>query len=131
MASFLGTNVTQTGPCFEYTKQTLTDSISSLICMNDSSFNAISHYLTKLNLFPRSDTQSLPLQPEEHISSGNLPNKSNLTSLAAFSPSSRRFLSIIFDLSAAALSSALTVQPMDPEAGAHRPLARKQKGICR
>ncbi len=57
----------------------------------------------------------------------NLPNKSSFTSLAAFSPSSRRFLSIIFDLSAAALSSALTVQPMAPNAGAHRPLAQKKK----
>ncbi|TNN84418.1 hypothetical protein EYF80_005411 [Liparis tanakae] len=36
-----------------------------------------------------------------------------------------RFLSIIFDLSAAALSSALTVQPMAPDAGAHRPLASR------
>lgn len=53
-----------------------------------------------------------------------LPNKSNFTSLAAFSPSSRRFLSIIFVLSAAALSSALTVQPMVPKGRAHRPLAQ-------
>lgn len=48
-----------------------------------------------------------------------LPSKSSFTSLAAFSPSSRRFLSIIFDLSAAALSSALNVQPMFPKARAH------------
>lgn len=54
----------------------------------------------------------------------NLPNKSNFTSLAAFSPSSRRFLSIIFDLSAAALSSALTVQPIASNAGVRRPLSQ-------
>lgn len=53
---------------------------------------------------------------------GHPPSSSSLTSLAAFSPSSRRFLSIIFDRSAAALSSALTVQPMAPHGGAHRPL---------
>lgn len=54
------------------------------------------------------------------------PNNSSLTSLAAFSPSSRRFLSIIFDLSAAALSSALTVQPMAPnKRGVHRPLEQQ------
>lgn len=41
-----------------------------------------------------------------------LPKRSSLTSLAAFSPSSRRFLSIILLLSTAALSSALNVQPM-------------------
>lgn len=46
----------------------------------------------------------------------DLPSSSSFTSLAAFSPSSRRFLSIILDLSAAALSSALTVQPMAPHA---------------
>ncbi len=39
------------------------------------------------------------------------PNRSSFTSLAALSPSSRRFLSIILDRSAAALSSWLTVQP--------------------
>lgn len=50
----------------------------------------------------------------------DLPNRSSFTSLAAFSPSSRRFLSIIFDLSAAALSSALTVQPMAPNTGSWR-----------
>lgn len=44
------------------------------------------------------------------------PSRSSFTSLAAFSPSSRRFLSIIFDLSAAAFSSWLTVQPMFPSA---------------
>lgn len=47
-----------------------------------------------------------------HTTCHDLPSRSSFTSLAAFSPSSRRFLSIIFDLSAAALSSALTVQPM-------------------
>lgn len=41
-----------------------------------------------------------------------LPRRSSLTSLAAFSPSSRRFLSIILLLSTAALSSALSVQPI-------------------
>lgn len=41
-----------------------------------------------------------------------LPKRSSLTSLAAFSPSSRRFLSIILLLSTAALSSALSVQPI-------------------
>lgn len=56
-----------------------------------------------------------------------LPKSSSLTSLAAFSPSSRRFLSIILDLSAAALSSALTVQPMAPRQGSAKPFAR-QKG---
>lgn len=35
-------------------------------------------------------------------------------------------MSIIFDLSAAALSSALTVQPMAPNAGAHRTLSHKK-----
>lgn len=57
-------------------------------------------------------------------SSSDPPNRSSFTSLAAFSPSSRRFLSIILDLSAAALSSALTVQPMAPNTGAH---THKQK----
>lgn len=46
---------------------------------------------------------------------GASPSSSSLTSRAAFSPSSRRFLSIILDRSAAALSSALTVQPMAPQ----------------
>lgn len=46
----------------------------------------------------------------------DLPSRSSFTSLAAFSPSSLRFLSIILDLSAAALSSWLTVQPMVPSA---------------
>ena len=41
-----------------------------------------------------------------------IPKSNNLTSLAAFSPSNRRFLSIIFDRSAAALSSALVAQPI-------------------
>lgn len=41
-----------------------------------------------------------------------LPKRSSFTSLAAFSPSSRRFLSIILLLSTAALSSALSVQPI-------------------
>lgn len=44
------------------------------------------------------------------------PSRSSFTSLAAFSPSSLRFLSIILDLSAAALSSWLTVQPIVPSA---------------
>lgn len=47
---------------------------------------------------------------------GYSPSRSSFTSLAAFSPSSLRFLSIILDLSAAALSSWLTVQPMVPSA---------------
>lgn len=41
-----------------------------------------------------------------------LPKRSSLTSLAAFSPSSLRFLSIILLRSTAALSSALRVQPI-------------------
>ena len=41
-----------------------------------------------------------------------LPRRSNFTSLAAFSPSILRFLSIILDRSAAALSSALVAHPM-------------------
>lgn len=45
-----------------------------------------------------------------------LPKSSSFTSFAAFSPSSRRLLSMILDLSAAALSSWLTVQPMVPSA---------------
>lgn len=45
-----------------------------------------------------------------------IPNRSSFTSLAAFSPSSRRFLSIILDRSCAALSSWLTVHPMVPSA---------------
>lgn len=53
----------------------------------------------------------------------DLPSSSSFTSLAAFSPSSRRFLSIILDLSAAALSSALTVQPMAPRT---RPVLHRQ-----
>lgn len=52
--------------------------------------------------------------PKKGVACHDLPSRSSFTSLAAFSPSSRRFLSIIFDLSAAALSSALTVQPMAP-----------------
>lgn len=59
----------------------------------------------------------LPLQKKKEkpsVACQDLPSRSSFTSLAAFSPSSRRFLSIIFDLSAAALSSALTVQPMAP-----------------
>lgn len=44
------------------------------------------------------------------------PSSSSLTSRAAFSPSSRRFRSIILLLSTAALSSALRVQPMVPGA---------------
>lgn len=40
------------------------------------------------------------------------PNSSSFTSRAAFSPSSRRLRSIMRERSAAALSSALTVQPM-------------------
>lgn len=54
---------------------------------------------------PRSDENT-------HIGIHDLPSNSSFTSRAAFSPSSRRFLSIIFDLSEAALSSALTVHPM-------------------
>ena len=42
----------------------------------------------------------------------NLPRRRSLTSLAALSPSALRFLSIILLLSTAALSSALSVQPM-------------------
>lgn len=59
----------------------------------------------------------------------DLPSSSSFTSLAAFSPSSRRFLSIILDLSAAALSSALTVQPMAPHArpGFHK-TSRTKRG---
>lgn len=43
-----------------------------------------------------------------------LPSSRSLTSLAAFSPSSLRFLSIILLLSTAALSSVLNVQPILP-----------------
>lgn len=49
-----------------------------------------------------------------------LPSSSSLTSRAAFSPSSRRFRSIILLRSTAALSSALSVQPIVPEARAAR-----------
>lgn len=48
------------------------------------------------------------------VGQGTSPRSSSFTSRAAFSPSSRRFLSIILERSAAALSSALTVQPMAP-----------------
>lgn len=48
------------------------------------------------------------------------PSSSSLTSRAAFSPSSRRFRSIILLRSTAALSSALSVQPMVPGARACR-----------
>lgn len=47
-----------------------------------------------------------------------LPSSSSLTSRAAFSPSSRRFRSIILLRSTAALSSALSVQPIVPGAKA-------------
>uniref|UniRef100_M3Z3L0 Uncharacterized protein n=1 Tax=Mustela putorius furo TaxID=9669 RepID=M3Z3L0_MUSPF len=49
-----------------------------------------------------------------------LPSSSSLTSRAAFSPSSRRFRSIILLRSTAALSSALSVQPIVPGARARR-----------
>ena len=42
----------------------------------------------------------------------DVPNSNSFTSLAALSPSARRFLSIILLRSTAALSSALSVQPM-------------------
>lgn len=56
------------------------------------------------------------LQPRVSVVTDYSPSSSSFTSLAAFSPSSLRFLSIILDLSAAALSSWLTVQPMVPSA---------------
>jgi len=63
------------------------------------------------NLMCITSTSRWPLSVIRHS-----PNRSSFTSLAAFSPSSRRFLSIILDRSAAALSSWLTVQPMVPNA---------------
>ena len=53
-----------------------------------------------------------PLVANKHLNYDNSPKSSNLTSLAAFSPSNRRFLSICFDRSAAALSSALVAHPI-------------------
>lgn len=50
--------------------------------------------------------------PPSQSSPPSLPSSSSLTSLAAFSPSSRRFLSIILLRSTAALSSVLSVHPI-------------------
>lgn len=60
---------------------------------------------------PRS---SYPVSPDHHSSSAPnpSPSSSSFTSLAAFSPSSRKLRSIILLRSTAALSSALNVQPM-------------------
>ena len=64
------------------------------------------------------------LGPREHPASpapSPSPSSSSFTSLAAFSPSSRKLRSIILLRSTAALSSALKVQPMAAEGEGTRP----------
>lgn len=100
--------------------------LCDLIAQDKVHFNAlICLFMTWLDHLLRSclTVSDAVKQPNVTAVSCSLPRSSSFTSLAAFSPSSRRFLSIILDLSAAALSSALTVQPMAPrQRGA--PMAR-------